>query len=187
MLAHSHEKRQQAYEMWRSGSKKSVISRELGIDYDTLLIWTQRFSESGEGGLDLRYKNCGRRIDPADPVRLQAISLRQQHQDWGAEYIRLHLVREFGEEKVVQPNQIRQWLRAAGLVVKKTRLPNTSSTEWVCKPLQRVQVDAKEQLKTSDGQPCCFLNFTDEHSGAVLDAFVFPLCPHQPGTDSINL
>jgi len=55
-----------------------------------------------------------------------------------------------------------------------TRLPAVD-TPWADSPLKRVQVDANEKLECLDGQKCCYLNFTDEHSGAVLDAFVFPL------------
>ncbi len=176
MLPHSEEKRRRAYELWRMGKKKSVISRELGVDYDTLLIWIKRFSVEGEAGIRLRYERCGRKPVTDDPVRMRAIELRQQHADWGADYIRLHLQREFPQSKIVQSNQIRIWLRKAGLMAKKTRLPQ-GSNDWVARPLQRVQVDAKEQLKTADGKPCCYLNFIDEHTGAELDAFVFPPCP----------
>ena len=180
MISHGIEKRRQAYDLWRTGIKKSVIARELEVDYDTLLVWTKRFSKEGESGLDLRYQNCGLRSLADAPIRARAIELRQTHKDWGAEYIRLHLEREFPGQKIVQPNQIRHWISKAGLVAKKTKLPSTTSAEWANKPLQRVQVDANEQLRTADGKPCCYLNFIDECTGSELDAFVFPLWPYQP-------
>ena len=37
MEAHSVSKRQEAYALWAAGKKKSVIARQLGVDYDTLL------------------------------------------------------------------------------------------------------------------------------------------------------
>lgn len=177
MRAHSAEIRQRAYNLWRAGVKKSVISRELSIDYDTLLIWVKRFCAAGESGISPRYEKCGRKASPEDPIRVRAIELRQAHRDWGAEYIRLHLVREFAGSHIVKPNQIRRWLIRAGAMTKKTKLPSPKP-EWVDRPLQRVQVDAKEQLQTADGKPCCYLNFLDEHTGCELDAFVFPPCPH---------
>jgi transposase len=180
MIAHGFEKREQAYKMWSAGMKKSIISRELQVDYDTLLIWCKRFLATGETGLSPCYQNCGRR-STSETHRLRAIELRQAHSDWGAEYIRLHLTREFPGEKVVQPNQIRAWFRAADLVKKSTKLPSVPSKEWANQALQRVQVDAKEQLKTADDKPCCYLNYIDEHTGAELDAFVFPLRSYQSG------
>lgn len=167
--------------MWQEGLKKTQISRELQVDYDTILDWCKRFKNEGEQGLSTRYEHCGRSAAADDPHRLRAIEMRKLHPFWGAEYIRLQLLREFPGEKIVKPNQIRRWIRQEGLVAGKTRLPATKP-EWVSRPLQRVQVDAKEQLQTADNQPCCYLNFTDEHSGAVLDAFVFPLQPNKPGS-----
>ncbi|MBK9015301.1 MAG: hypothetical protein IPM82_15270 [Saprospiraceae bacterium] len=45
--------------------------------------------------------------------------------------------------------------------------------DWATQAFERVQVDAKERLRTKDGKACCYLNFIDEY-GAELDAFVFP-------------
>ena len=67
------------------------------------------------------------------------------------------------------------------LLSAKTHLPAVK-TDWVNQPLLRVQVDAKERLQTMDEQPCCYLNFIDEYTGAALDAFVFPLCSDQPSS-----
>lgn len=123
MRAHGLEIRQQAYDLWRCGTKKSVIARQLRVDYDTLLGWIKRFSSSDNAGLYPRYENCGRRAAVDDPIRARAIALRQAHRDWGAEYIRLHLLREFADHPVVQANQIRRYLKAAGLMVERTKLP----------------------------------------------------------------
>ncbi len=60
MEAHSPAKRQEAYRMWESGEKKSVIARSLQIDYDTLLGWIKRFKAEGVSGMELRYHRCGR-------------------------------------------------------------------------------------------------------------------------------
>ncbi|MBK8703363.1 MAG: helix-turn-helix domain-containing protein [Saprospiraceae bacterium] len=181
MEAHSPAKRQEAYRMWESGEKKSVIARSLQIDYDTLLGWIKRFKAEGVSGMELRYHRCGRPRVIDDKVKAKAIALRQAHAGWGCPYIRLQLVQEFGASSVASVRHIHRWLKAAGLMESKTRLPAVA-VPWAKVPLARVQVDAKEQLKTADGLPCCYLNFTDENSGAVLDAFVFPLRPHQPST-----
>jgi hypothetical protein len=186
MQAHSHSTRQKAYEMWKTGEKRSQISRLLKVDYDTLLIWCKRFSESKEDGLQLQYKNCGRKTDLENPIRKRAIELRILNSDWGAEYIRLNLEREFQGQRIVQPKQIRIWLSQADLQIRKTKLPPVKA-EWTTKPMERVQVDAKERLKTKDGKDCCYLNYIDENTGAALDAFVFPLCKNQSSSNQGSL
>lgn len=174
METHSTSKRQEAYDLWQSGEKKSVISRKLHVDYDTLLGWIKRFEEEGVQGIQLRYDRCGRPKTIDERVRAKALLLRQAHAGWGCSYLRLHLIDEFGQQAVPSVRHIQRWMRSAGLIEAATRLPAVR-TPWADKPLARVQVDAKEQLRCADGNPCCYLNFTDEHSGAVLDAFVFPL------------
>ena len=180
MRNHSQEVRLEAIERWQSGEKRSVISREMGIDYDTLLGWVKRYEAQGEAGLQSQYSSCGRPPKFPESMRQRAIALRQAHSQWGAAYIRLQLQMEYPEQALPAARQIQRWLHSAGLQALRTRLPRSPGT-WVQKPFERVQVDAKERLKTQDGQECCYLNFTDEHSGAVLEAVVFPLRPHQPG------
>jgi transposase len=181
MESHNYAIRRKAYDMWLAKEKKSRISQELGVDYDTVLIWVKRFSAEGEQGLQPRYDRCGRKSVVNDPVRARALALRDQHEEWGAEYIRLELSRQLPEKHLVQPNQIRRWLVNAGKSKPKTKLPGGPS-DWARKAFERVQVDAKERLETLDGQPCCYLNYIDEYTGAALDAFVFPLCSYQPGS-----
>lgn len=173
MEAHKAEVRQKAYDLWQSGEKKSVISRTLQVDYDTLLGWIKRFKSEGSDGLKLRYTQCGRRSSHETEVYQRAIAHRRAHGGWGSSYIRLKLVSEFGESRVASVRQIQRWIKGQGLMQSNTRLPAVD-TPWADSPLKRVQVDANEKLECSDGQKCCYLNFTDEHSGAVLDAFVFP-------------
>lgn len=186
MESHSLAKRQEAYRMWESGEKKSVIARTLEIDYDTLLGWTKRFKSEGLPGTTLQYHRCRRKVIIDEAIKTRAIALRQLHSGWGSPYIRLQLIEEFGVSKVPSTRHIQRWLKASGLIEASTRLPQVSSC-WAKSPLICVQVDAKERLETTDGQPCCYLNFTDEHSGAVLDAFVFPLRENQPGADQADI
>lgn len=186
MESHSLVKRQEAYRMWESGEKKSVIARKLEVDYDTLLGWIKRFKTEGLSGIQLRYHRCGRKVVIDEAVKSRAIALRQEHEGWGSPYIRLQLIEEFGVSNVPCARHIQRWLKAAGLMKVSTRLPQVASC-WVKSPLECVQVDAKEQLKTADGQPCCYLNFTDEHSGAVLDAFVFPLRKNQSSASHTDI
>ena len=185
MKPHSNDVRQKAIALWQSGRKKSEISRQLGVDYDTLLGWIKRFSQEGASGLNLHYACCGRsrRYNDQSQVRIRALELMGRHKHWGAAYLHLNLQREFPQEKLPKPRQLQRWVAQAGIRQKGTRLP-TEQAQWARHAFERVQVDAKERLVTRDGRECCYLNFTDEYTGAALDAFVFPLGPNQPGACS---
>jgi transposase len=179
MRAHNHETRQEAIRRWQAGEKKSQIARALDIDYNTLLIWINRFEAEGLPGLKPQYSSCGRKPTASEQVIEQAREFRKNHPDWGGGYIRLNLLRELPDEKIPGARQIQRVLSEAGLGVRRTRLPSVPA-DWVGEAFERVQVDAKERLRTKDGKECCYLNFIDEYTGAELDAFVFPLWAHQP-------
>jgi transposase len=187
MEAHSHDVRLKAIDLWKEGQKKAKISRELGVDYDTLLGWIKRYSQEGDHGLCVRYERCGRKTgEKMSAVQSRAIELVGEHQEWGAGYVRLKLLEEFPGVPIAQPRQIQRWIAKSGVRPKGTKLPPVQ-VDWASKPLDRVQVDAKERLKTKDGKECCYLNFIDEHTGAELDAFVFPLREDQPSCPQGNL
>ena len=187
MQAHSHDVRLKAIDLWKGGQKKAKISRELGVDYDTLLGWIKRYSQEGEPGLSVRYERCGRKTGlEMSSIQARAIKLVEQHEEWGAGYVRLKLLEEFPGQSIAQPRQIQRWIAKSGVRPKRTKLPPVQ-VDWASKPLDRVQVDAKERVKTKDGKECCYLNFIDEQTGAELDAFVFPLREDQSGSSKGNL
>jgi transposase len=180
MRAHNHETRQEAIRRWQAGEKKSDISRRLEVDYNTLSGWVKRFQAEGLAGLKVKYSGCGRKQAAPAQVVERAKELRKAHPDWGGGYIRLNLLRELPGEKVPGERQLQRQLSEAGLGVRRTKLPSVAA-DWARKAFERVQVDAKERLRTLDGRECCYLNFIDEYTGAELEAFVFPLRAYQPG------
>lgn len=177
MEAHALSTRLQAVELYRTGLKMSVISAQLGVCYDTIRQWIKRYKLEGESALALRYANCGRPVLLDATIKQEALRLKELHPQWGAGFIRHHLGDQLPDIRLPQIRRLQQWFQAAGLQVRKTRLPS-KPPDWAGRPFDRVQVDAKERLQTADGTECCYLTFTDEHSGSVLDAFIFPLCPH---------
>lgn len=179
MRAHNHETRQEAIRRWQAGEKKSDISRTLEVDYNTLSGWVKRFQSEGLAGLKVKYSGCGRKQAAPAQVVERAKELRRAHPDWGGGYIRLNLLRELPGEKVPGERQLQRQLSGAGLGVRRTKLPSVAA-DWARKAFERVQVDAKERLRTLDGRECCYLNFIDEYTGAELEAFVFPPRAHQP-------
>lgn len=164
----------------------STVSRELSIDYDTLRQWVKRHKSEGPEGLCTKYGNCGLAPTYDGSLLERALALKEGHRGWGAGYVRIQLARSMPGSALPSERQLQRWFAQAGLCERRTRLPSERAG-WARRPFERVQADAKERLRTADGRECCYLNFTDEHSGAVLDAFVFPLRPDWPGARAPGL
>jgi transposase-like protein len=68
MKTHDFDTRWKAIRRWQTGENKSDISRALGVDYNTLLIWIRRFQSEGELGLKPKYSGCGRKLNIVEKV-----------------------------------------------------------------------------------------------------------------------
>lgn len=175
MKAHPQQVRQEALSGYRSGKTLKSISEELGVSYRTVRTWMKKYRETGEKGLVPDYSSCGKKSTFSQEVIDYAVALKREHPLWGAGFIRLKLEDEYPGKPLPKERQIQNYFLRYGVSVpKKDKLP-AGSGDWAKAPFDRVQVDAKECLTTGDGKPCCYLNFTDEYTGADLDAFVFPL------------
>lgn len=179
MKAYELQVRTEAIRLLReSGLFKAEISRRLNISYGSVCEWVKRYEEYGEEGLLPNYSSCGSRPRFSQKAVNAAVKYKRKHQKWGAPFILLKLEDEFSGQLLPKARRLQQIFREKNLQPPRTRLPNGRG-DWATEVFERVQVDAKEDLRTADGKPCCYLNFTDEYSGADLDAFVFPLCPYQ--------
>lgn len=179
MKPHNQQTRMEAVRLFREeGISKAEISRKLNVSYDSTRSWIKRYEEFGEKGLVPDYSACGRCPRFSQKVIQRALKYKDKHKEWGAPFILVKLEDDFPGEVLPGPRRLQQIFKKEGLQPQRTRLPRGKAS-WAERPFDRVQVDAKERLKTADGKDCCYLNFTDEHTGSDLDAFVFPLCPNQ--------
>ena len=105
------------------------------------------------------------------------MAYKENHPNWGAGFILVKLETDIPNTALPSERRLQQIFKSKNLQPKKSKPPR-GKAKWAKKAFDRVQVDAKERLKTADGQDCCYLNFTDEATGSVLDAFVFSLCPN---------
>lgn len=185
MQAHHYQIRKEAIACWKAGEKKSDISRKLGISYHSLLSWIKRHQAEGEDGIVPHYDRSGRHSEMSQEVEDKIKACRKTHEDWGGAYIRLNVGRDLPELFVPGERQIQRMLVKSGQARKPTRQPGVP-VEWARHVFERVQADAKERLRTKNGKECCYLNFIDEHSGAELDALVFPLRTYLPGSGTGN-
>lgn len=179
MLPHTQQVRQEAARLF-DNEKKSMaeISRQLGVSYNSIRTWIKRYKAEGMKGLLPKYSNCGRISQFSEDVIERAVAYKRSHSQWGAPFILLKLQDDFPDQDFPKARRLQQIFREKDLQPRRSRLPKQQDF-WAKQPFDRVQVDAKERLKTADGKDCCYLNFTDEHTGSELDAFIFPLCSNQ--------
>jgi len=174
LKAYEHNLRVEVVKRYDRGDRQKEISQALNIPYSTIKNWIVRYREEGMSGLALKYGCCGSKGKVSEGIKQEAIRMKEDHDSWGGVYIRMKLLTKYPGTYIPTARQLQRYFVQAGLVELKTKPPSMGSKEWAKRPLYRVQVDAKEQLKTRDGHWCSYLTFTDEHSGATLEALVFP-------------
>lgn len=177
MTAHTIDIRMEAVRLYFDEHQPvSKISAALNASQGSVRSWVGRFRLGGANGLRPQYAPCGRKPSFQREVFQAAAEMKKAHPQWGAGFILVKLHDLYPHTALPKARRLQQIFRNLGLQPKRAKLPRHVA-EWASQPFDRVQVDAKEKLRTADGQPCCYLNFTDECTGSELDAFVFPLCP----------
>lgn len=175
MKAYDNNLRQRVIALYQEGKSRNSISSDLALSYGTVCNWIKSYKKYGETGLLTKYANCGGHQQVSVEIKQTAIKLKEEHEDWGAPYILLELSRQYRAIDLPSARQLQRYFQKHGLTKESSTLPkDESSNAWSKEPLDRIQVDAKEQLQTQDGKWSSYLTFTDEATGAVLDAFVFP-------------
>lgn len=110
----SMEIRQEVVSRREEGESFVKIANELAISYDgARQIWRhwQKYKQ-----LEPRYEACSRRgIRYMQAVYERAIELKQVHQKWGAQVIRIQLCDEFEDKDVPQIRTLQSWFRQAGV------------------------------------------------------------------------
>lgn len=158
-----------------SGESYASISRRLHLNYGTVRTLCKRYESSGDAGLIPRYHNCGPKGIKSDALIYRASCwLKRRHPKWGADFIHTILSDRYPNRPIATPRTFQYWFRSKGLTPPRSKPPKEDH-RWAKAVHEVWQVDAKEQQKTADRQPCTWLSVVDEHSGALLEAPVFPL------------
>lgn len=165
--------RAEIVERRQRGERFSSIARTMGISYEAVRKICHRYVKTGELGPG--YERCRHtevRHDPA--IYHEAVALKQAHPSWGAGLIWTELAEAFDEADLPSQRTLQRWFRRAG--VQRTAADRT--------PQMRVKrgkqahevwaIDAKEAVQLADGSCVSWLTVTDEGSGAILDAQLFP-------------
>jgi transposase len=165
--------RQRVIEDWQAGHAVSTIVERHGLSRSSVYNMCRRYKEKGIDGLIADYSACGR---PRAQERIYRAArfLRFLHRDWGAPLIRTVLEARYAG--VPGTRTLQRWFKAAGLSTPRQKRPASERAKadqvhgcW--------QIDAKERLPAK----ASYLSIVDEHSGAFIEAPVFPLRTHQPG------
>src|SRR4051794_928325 len=173
--------RQTIVERHRAGAALPVIAQDLGLSPWTVRTLWRRYRDHGDAGLRPAYAACGRpgpRHAPA--VYAAALALRRAHPGWGAGLIRTELATAHPGWALPHEATVRRWVRAAGLA-RPRRPPRPPHPPRAAVPHARWQLDATEQIVLADGSRVSWLATSDEATGAILGAVVFPLWRVDPG------
>lgn len=166
--------RHEIVERRQRGESFRAIAETMQLAYDTVRgIW-QHWQRHGT--LQPNYGACshpGPRKKRA--VYEAAIAMKSTHRRWGAQVIRLKLQEQFEEDDLPSVRTLQVWFRQAGVNrgarATRTKTPTVTRGQAVHEVWA---VDAKERIKLGDGSRASWLTITDEASGAILHAEVFP-------------
>lgn len=166
----------------------SSLSLRLGVSYSAVRKLCKLYDQVGDSCLMPSYDRCGDRLSRYRGfVQRASCFLKYYHRNWGAEYILARIRRKYPDLSLPSARTLQRWFKAKGLNKSRPAFRDRSSDQEPIPKADRVhhiwQVDAKEHQQTSDRTDCCYLNFTDEYSGAVLGAVVFPLQADLPSSN----
>ncbi len=162
----------------KEGESLQAIAQAMGYSYwGVRKIW-RHYRDQGEEGLRIRYDRCGPSgIKAEGEVYEQAMGLKREHPRWGAGIIRLLLQERLPDRSVPSERTLQRWWQKAGINQRPTRRvkQNTHRAQAVHEVWE---IDAVESRKLKEGGGVSWVTITDEKSGAVLEAELFP-----PGAD----
>lgn len=169
----SMSERREIVSMREQGHSLQAIAEELGRNYETVRRIYHRYKQSGQ--LEANYEQCRHQIIRSREAVYQcAIQLKQAHPKWGAGLIWVELAEEFDEVDLPSERTLQRWFKRGGV---QSPPPERAPKPFAPRGKRAHEVwamDAKEQVELADGSFVSWLTVTDEGSGAILGAFLFP-------------
>jgi hypothetical protein len=170
--------REQIISLHRQRYSAVAISKQLQLNVRSVRRLIQRYKADHSTNLQPAYQHCGVKRSKVNVTLLRAgLWLKRLHPLWGAPCIHLQLIERYGEQPGIPAvRTLQRWMRTKGLNRPREHHP-AIDRGWATTPHYIWQVDAKERLVLDNElqQPACYLTISDEHSGACLQALVFPL------------
>lgn len=167
--------RQTVVNQHQQGIPKSTIACNLQIGRTTVHSLIKLYELEGQAGLKPKYDNCGKSRPQASDFIFRAIRcMRTWHPRWGGDKIRSEVLRLRPSLEAPGVRTFYRWFHWNEQIVSKSKIPK-QKPQWAKQLHEGWQIDAKEEILTTDGLKSCWLNIVDEHSGTVIDPPVFPL------------
>lgn len=170
-------KRQSIISDYLKGKTISYLARNYQVSRQSIYNLIERYEELGIDSLLADYSNCGlARPDATNFIYRAVRCMKTWHPDWGAEKIRAEMLFMRPWLELPHYRTFIRWFHWNGQLSPKPKsiLP-ASHYKW-SKYLHEIwQVDAKEEMCLLNGEKNCWLNITDEFSGAIIDPPVFSL------------
>ena len=165
--------RKQIVSMREQGHSFRVIAEKLNRNYETVRRIYHRYMTSGQ--LEASYEKCRQQsIRYSEGVYQAAVEIKQAHPNWGAGLIWIELAEEFDESELPSERTLQRWFRRGGV---QNPAPERRPRPYARRGKRGHEVwamDAREQVELGDGSFVSWLTVTDEGSGAILGAFLFP-------------
>jgi hypothetical protein len=171
------------------GLSMRQISFQEKISYDTVKRLINRYKTVGEAGLIPQYSRCGPKRSYESECAYRLVRLyKHYHPQWGVGYILMKIKYKYPDLPLCVSRVYERRLKSAGklTLLKNPPLQYVYNIEESRLSHDAWQVDAKELLRTLDGQSACYLSVTDEKTGCLLEAKVFSLWLHQSSTFRTN-
>ena len=169
--------REDVIRLLEAGHSMVSISLELGIHYNTVRSLVKRYKLQGQEGLFPLYDRCGRTRSHSSELSYRLVRwYKHHHPEWGVAYILMQIKEKYPNLGMCVSRVYERRLRADNLLSmpRNPPLPNIYHPAASVLPHDTWQIDAKEQIVTVDGKAACYLTITDEKTGGVLSAHVFP-------------
>jgi len=172
--------RQEIVERRQNGESFANIARTLAVSYDAVRNIYHRFMTTGR--LMPSYENCCHtEVRRNLAIYVQAVALKQAHSGWGAGLIWTELAETFAEADLPSVRTLQRWFCRANLQKPPADRAPKPFVQRGKEPHAVWALDAKEEIQLADGSYVSWLTITDEGSGAMLDAILFPHSPMDKG------
>lgn len=159
---------------YQEGLSIKEVAEQLSMSSETVRQIWRRYRDRGEAGLQPDYQLCGSSGPRAEKLIYRAaIYLKRRHPKWGAKFIKIRLQQKWPTMQIPHERTLQRYFKQAQVNRKKRRLPQQDSKR--AKQVHEIwQMDATSHIKIADGSEVSWLTITDEKSGAIIAAEVFP-------------
>ena len=153
------------------------IASDLHLPFVTVRSLWRAYSRHGESGLAIGYDRCGSTARHSQAVVRRACQLKRRHPTWGAERIRVDLIRILDRSLVPSARTLQRAFLGEG--INRPRRPQRPRTPWTKPeaPHDVWGVDAVEKKRLKGGTEVSWMAAVDVYSGALLAGELSPPAP----------